>query len=312
MKRAMAAWALLLCLSLSACGTSEGANAPSPLGQAAGLDENAALLTVDGREIPAWQYLYWLAEDCALLEERCEEAEEPLDWTKPSMAGTTLEALVKETALSDTALCAVIDAWAEAYHCNVTEADTPAAAATAYLTEEQGRILSAWGQQYSKLYQLYQTPGSPLSPTEGELALFERESGLLAAERLLIPFNGERAAAQQQAERLFAQINGAEDAEAAFTALLAEYGGVMTAADWTPSLLDAAAALAVGQRSGIIETDMGFVLLRRLPTDQAALRETHFDSLLQGAADSSVIKVSAEYEALRPGEFYTALSSFTP
>lgn len=309
MKRRWLLW--LLCLLLTGCGASE-AEAPSPLGQAAGIEVDTPLLTIDGREIPAWKYLYWLAADCALLAERCAEAGEPLNWTTPAPDGTTAEELVKTAALSDTALYAAVEAWAETYGCTLTEverAELPERSVP-YLTAEQSRTLAETGQQYVKLYQLYQTSGSPLAPTERELALFERESGLLAAERLLVPLNGDREAARRQASALFAQINGAEDPDTVFAALLTEHsGGVMTAADWTPTLLDAAAELDAGQFSGILEAEDGFSILRRLPTDQAALREAHFDALLRAAADSGTIQVTEAYTALRPAAFWAALTA---
>ena len=93
-----------------------------------------------------------------------------------------------------------------------------------------------------------------------------------------------------------------------FDALLTETGGaLLEEADWTPSLQDAVAALEPGQFSGIIETENGFVILRRLPADRDALREAYFDSLLQDIADASEIQVSSAYETLRPAAFWTAL-----
>ena len=171
--------------------------------------------------------------------------------------------------------------------------------------------------QYAKLYALYETPGSALAPAENELALFEQQTAPLTAERLLIPFESDREAARQQAAALFARLNAAElfahlntatDPAAAFDALLAETGGaLLEEADWTPSLQDAAATLEPGQFSGIIETENGFVILRRLPADRDALREAYFDSLLQDTADASEIQVSSAYETLRPAAFWTAL-----
>ena len=65
MKRYLAAVGLVLCLALSACNDGkEPVEQTSRLGEAAGLDEEAILLTVDGREIPAWRYLYWLGYIC--------------------------------------------------------------------------------------------------------------------------------------------------------------------------------------------------------------------------------------------------------
>lgn len=312
MKRIAAA---LLCLLLTACGA-EAQTAPSPLAQAAGLDENAPLLTVDGRTVPAWEYLYWLAEDCAQLEPRYAEAGEALDWTAPGPDGSTPEALVKAAALSDTALCATVSAWASAYDCEPSEAERTALSenTSLWLTADQSRALAEYGQQYIRLYRLYQTPGSPLAPAADELALFQRENGLLAAERVLISYNGDREAARQQISALFARVNGAEDPQAAFTALLTETGGgVMTAADWTPALTDAAAALDSGQLSGILETETGFAILRRLPDDEAALRETYFDALLLDAANVCDIQVSANYDALQAAVFWEKLKeSVTP
>lgn len=147
-----------------------------------------------------------------------------------------------------------------------------------------------------------------MAPAENELALFEQQTAPLTAERLLIPFESDREAARQKAAELFAHLNTAADPSAAFDALLAETGGaLLEETDWTPSLQDTVAALEPGQFSGIIETENGFVILRRLPADRDALREAYFDSLLQGAADASEIRVTSAYETLRPAAFWTAL-----
>ena len=265
---------------------------------------------IDGQNIPAWEYLYWLALDCRQMEERCEAAGEPVDWTAPLSEGGTLEDLVKADALADTALYAAVGTWAAAYGCTLTDAERNALPERhyAYLTLEQGRHLTETGVQYAKLYALYETPGSALAPAENELALFEQQTAPLTAERLLIPFESDREAARQKAAELFAHLNTAADPSAAFDALLAETGGaLLEETDWTPSLQDTVAALEPGQFSGIIETENGFVILRRLPADRDALREAYFDSLLQGAADASEIQVSSAYETLRPAAFWTAL-----
>ena len=265
---------------------------------------------IDGQNIPAWEYLYWLALDCRQMEERCDAAGEPVDWTAPLSEGGTLEDLVKADALADTALYAAVGTWATAYGCTLTDAERNALPERhyAYLTPEQGRHLTETGVQYAKLYALYETPGSALAPTESELALFEQQTAPLTAERLLIPFGSDREAARQKAAELFAHLNAAADPAAAFDTLLAETGGaLLEETDWTPSLQDTVAALEPGQFSGIIETENGFVILRRLPADRDALREAYFDSLLQDAADASEIQVSSAYETLRPAAFWTAL-----
>ena len=138
------------------------------------MDESETLLVIDGREIPAWQYLYWLAADCQQLEARCEAAETPLDWAAPLPDGGTYGELVKADALADTALYATVQTWAETYGCTLTAEERAALPERTYpfLTAEQGRVLTETGQAYVKLYALYQKPDSPLAPAEGELELF--------------------------------------------------------------------------------------------------------------------------------------------
>lgn len=310
MKRTYAILGLILCLTLSGCGGSAQENTGSVLGQAAGLDETDPLLIIDGRKISAWQYLYWLAMDCRELEERCEISGVSPDWSAPFPDGSTLEDLVKADALSDTALYAAVDAWAKAYGCTLTEREYAALPERSYpyLTAEQGRVLTVIGREYAKLYALYEAPDSVLAPATGELELFEQESGYLTAEQIPVPTGGSRDAARQRAEELFARLNAAEDPETSFTTLLAETGGgALTDADWTDSLRDAAAALEPGQISGVIETDAGFSILRRLPSDEAAVRAAYFDALLQDAAETSSIQLTETYTALDASAFWSAV-----
>ncbi len=309
-KRGILCCFLPLCLLLTACGTTERqAAVPSPLGQAAGMDESEPLLVIDDREIPAWQYLYWLAVDCQRLESRYAESGVPLDWSAPAGDGT-LETAVKAAALEDTVLCAVVASWSDSYGRALTEAEEAALPAreVPFLSEAQSRWLTALGQQYAALYQLYETPDSPLAPEAEALARFEETDGFLKAQRLLIPKNGDRESAYQQITALFARINSAQDANAAFADALAETGGdVMADTDWTDSLREAASALEPGQLSGILETEAAFVILRRLPTDQAALRQAHFESLLQSAGADASVRAAEAYSRLSPSEFWSRL-----
>lgn len=298
---------LLLCAVLSGCGSREEAAAAPVLGQAAGLDENGILLVIDGREIPAWQYLYWLASDCRQLEEQCAAAGTEPDWDLPLGTGETLAERVKADALADTALYAAVQAWAEEWGCTLTEEEQAALPRRDYpwLTETQGRILTETGQEYARLYALFQEADSPLAPTAEELEQFGREHGFLRAEGIPVPAGGDRETAGQRAAELFGRVNGAEDSSAAFDALLKETGGgELTEADWTDALRDAAAVLEPGQISGVLETDAGFWILRRLPTDTAAVGEAYFDRLLQDAAETSRIQCAQEYGTLNPAAFW--------
>ena len=168
-------------------------------------------------------------------------------------------------------------------------------------------MLAETAALYGKLYELCKTPGSPLYPAAGELEAFEAAGDFLEAERLLVPFSGDRDADRSHTAELFSEINSAADPAAAFETLMTDCGGTMTEADWTPSLRDAALALEPGQVSGILEGAAGYLILRRLTTDEETLRSAHFDSLLRAAAADCVVQVSDAYEALQPGKFMAAL-----
>ena len=114
MKMRMTCLALLLCLLLTACGGKEpdSQGRTSLLGEAAGLEEEEVLVTVDGREVPAWRYLYWLAWTCGQMRERYESSGTALDWDTP-VSGGTLAQYVKDQALADTVLYAVVENLAE-------------------------------------------------------------------------------------------------------------------------------------------------------------------------------------------------------
>ena len=91
MRNRMLCLALTLCLLLTACGGSEE---DAPKGQAslseksAEVEEEAVLLTVDGREVAAWQYLYWLRQSCRTIAAEYAAAGMEPDWTQQTENGT--------------------------------------------------------------------------------------------------------------------------------------------------------------------------------------------------------------------------------
>lgn len=326
MRKRIAALALALCLGLSGCaGKPEETNA-SLLGQAAGLGEDVALLTVDGREVPAWRYLYWLAFTCAQIREKYKDAGLTLDWNAP-VTGGTLANYAKDQALANTALYATVENWAERYGCTLSETERAALAeAWAEQTEARGgeevyleeladlgldrlrsEELTEVGMLYAKLYDLCLTEGSEL---------FERLNTVegLTVDRIFIRAGEDREAARERVAEVFSRLNGAEDPAAAFPALAAE--GDDTAGPRTllpgdgslpPSLEEAAQALKEGQFSGILESEEGFSILRRLAAEGTAPTEEAFDQLLQAAAREALVKTVPAYDLLDAAAFDAAL-----
>lgn len=304
--------ALTLCLLLTACGGREAEDSrgrASLLAQAANIEEEEILLVVDGREVPAWRYLYWLAYLCDRMQRQYEQAELPLDWAA-TVSGGTLADYARDQALADAVLYATVENWAEEYGVTAETAGDTAGLPEEGLTAEQMAELEWVGQLYAALYDLYCTPDSPLAPSEEELRRFAEENGWLTVERILIPYGEDREAARDRAAEVFARINGAENQGTAFSELAGE-GGTLTlqTGDGTlsTSLEDAAAALEEGQFSGILESEEGFALLRRGKTNTEAAREAHFDALLQMAAERAEIAVTEAYRELDIPSFHNAL-----
>ncbi len=319
MKKQLAVLALS-CLCLTACGGQNAPPADAParpatvLETASGLTEEEILLTIDGREVPAWRYLYWLAYTCDRLAERYAQSALPLDWSAP-VPGGTLADYAKDQALANTALYTVVENWADAYGCTLPEnqdSSEPALPALG-LSDTQLRQLEDVGRRYAALYDLYHTQGSALAPTAEDLAAYGEESGAMTLDRILVSGGDDREAARQRISELFSQLNSAEDQAAAFSNLAAagdDTAGPRTVLPETSpldeTLLAAAKTMAEGQCSGILESEEGFSILRRLPLDTAALMDSCFDALLESAAQQAQVAASPAYEALDAAAFYDA------
>ena len=324
MKKRTAALALALCLVLSGCAPKREDPESSLLGRAAELGEDVALLTVDGREVPAWRYLYWLAFTCDQIREKYQSTGLTLDWQAPVTGGSLAE-YAKDQALANTALYATVENWAERYGCVLSESERAALAETwaeqaeahggeaAYLEELaslgldrlRAEELTEVGMLYAKLYDLCLTEGSELS------GLLDA-ADTLTVDRIFIQAGEDREAAREKAASVFSQLNGAEDPSAAFPALAAEGDDAagprpLLPGTLPPSLEEAAKALEEGQFSGILESEEGFSILRRL-TSEGTAGET-FDQLLQAAAGEALVRTAPAYDRLDAAAFDAALAS---
>lgn len=336
MRKRVTILALVLCLTLTACGGREDSQGQTSfLGRAAGIREDAVLLTVDGREVPAWRYLYWLAYTCDRVRERYEENGLKLDWDTP-LGGGTLADYARDQALADTALFATVENWAERYDCGLTGEDQTvleedwaekaadhggeeaylAVLADLGLDQARAKELSGVGQMYAKLYALSSTTGSALAPDQGALQEFAASQNVLTVDRILVSAGADKEAARQRAAEMFSQLNSAADQLAKFTELAA--AGDDTTGPRTlrpgdgvldPALEEAAGALAEGQCSGILESGEGFSILMRLPTDPASVSADYFDQRLQSAAESTAVETTEAYGKLDIAGFYRSLQA---
>lgn len=75
-----AALACALLLTLAACGGKGTPPGDDLLSRASGTPSDEPGLAVDGREVEAWRYLYWLAYTCDSIQTAYDDAGTELDW----------------------------------------------------------------------------------------------------------------------------------------------------------------------------------------------------------------------------------------
>lgn len=299
---------LLLILALTGCTAAP----PAPETDTPPDPEPApvAAFTVEDQAVPVWAYRYWLDLACQQATSLYEAAGEVPDWTADGP--DSLSAQVREQAMADAALYAIVDDWAADWGCDLTAEDQiqldqlwqERAAAhggeEAYLrsladrglTADQARQLAQTGQRYQKLHAAALDPQNPHAPTPEALSAFGEESGICTVDR--IQTTGEDA--RHRIEVLFSRLNAAPDPQAAFGGLAQEgddHTGPRTCrpGDETlpPALQDAARDLKPGQHSGILESGEGYAILLRLPTDLTALVPQWLDAQLLSAVQAAQI-----------------------
>ena len=282
-------FSIFLLLLLTGC-----AAAPTPPPELPPPDEEPAL-TVNGREVPLWLYRYWMNRAC----EQAEAADQEH---------------ARRQAIADTALCAVVDAWAQDWGVALTAEDHSQleilwqhraethGGEDAYLeflaqqglTGEQARRLAETGQRYHRLHSAALDPDRPASPSDGELAAFAQTADVLCAAQLRTAGDD----ARHRIEQLFSRLNAAPEPQAAFFQLAEQEAAALPpqtflAGDGTlpPALENAVECLQPGQHSGILKASDGFTILLRLPPEREALIPLWLDSQLLNAAKSAEIQM---------------------
>ena len=334
-----AALACALLLTLAACGGKGTPPGDDLLSRVSGTPSDEPGLTVDGREVEAWRYLYWLAYTCDSIQTAYDDAGTELDWDAAFGEGTLAD-YAAEQALADTVLYAVVENMAEDQDCALTEEDraameadwTAAAEAAggedAYLTDlgrlgldrTRAETLAATAYLYDRLRQSAGDPESGAYPTAEDLAAFGADSGYLTLDFIRVDAGDDAEAARARAGEAFSKLNGSAAPENDFAVLAATYsddpdrdqyphGRTFRAGEGTlPAAAEEAALdLEEGQWSGIVEADGSFYILLRLPLDASATAAEWFDWRLQSAAEAAEVKWTSTLEDLDAGEFWSAL-----
>lgn len=261
--------ALILTLTVCAgCGekpsNEDGSGTPTPTGLyygITGIDPAATVMTVDGNEISAELYFYWVAYNCSSLEYEITMynayaglyseligEDGKLLWNAGFTDNMTLGQYAVSQAERTIQFYAVVENVAKRHGITLTQEDETALdeyfAATAEqaggeevflenlelmgITQDTFRYVTASSYLYNHLVELVQQEGSELYlPLEDY-----RQYGAYADHILLMTRNAETgealseeeaAAKRQTAEDLLAQLQAAEDVESLFAQLADEY-----------------------------------------------------------------------------------------
>ncbi|MBQ0037997.1 MAG: peptidyl-prolyl cis-trans isomerase [Clostridiales bacterium] len=302
------------------------------------IHPDARLLQINGRDISAEEYLYWLAYDCEYLTSTTKE----LDWNSEIANGITYAQYAKTDALETVKLYTVVRQWAEDAGITLSDEDQ------AQLEAQRQQYVAYYGSEdaydqqiqllgigknaldsinavyflYAHVLQQFCTKGSALYPGDDVLQGFADENGYLTVKLLYIPTDGLENQAAIDAQKSTAikyaeELQKAKDVDAVYDKLAKklnleypENGLTMTADDASldAKLMKALAAMKEGEVSDVISCDNGYYVAIRMPLDQEAVAADYFEIQLQAARDSATVGFNEKlYDSIDAGTFYTHL-----
>lgn len=269
-----------------------------------GIDPAAAMLTVEGREVSAEQYLYWVldaAEYVAREFPDLKEADGSLKWTEEAEPGVTVKDYILRDALDTAKMYVIVEKWAEDYGVTLSEEseealtrELDAAAEQMGGQEAMERYLASRGigpetyRWMARLFYLYanmlaltKEEDSPLYITDEVLYQYEDVTPeTVLADHILLLYpeeESQRAAARESMEEVLAAIRADKDPAAAFQYVADNYSedegrayypnGYLVTADapYVQVFKDTALSLEEYEISDVVESEFGWHILMRKP-----------------------------------------------
>lgn len=278
--------------------------------QALGVPGDTVLLTVNGADVTAEEYLYWLGYLTSYYDMMLAYSGEPLDFAGEVEEGLTWDEALKSDARSNAILLALVPGMAEEYGVSLTDDDLQSVADShaanieaaggkemyAYRLQMMG-VSDATALRIDLVSALYEKVAAAwleqevAALSDEEVTAYLADHDLLRAKHILISTTDDagepldeagKAAAKAQADELVAQLRADPDC---FDALMAEYsadpgsaaypdGYLFTAGDMVSEFEDATRALAIGEISEPVESAYGYHIILRLEPNSDSLRQT--------------------------------------
>ena len=287
-----------------------------------GIRRDAPLVTVDGREVAAEDYLFWLSQSVS-LQQQYGNLLEDADW-EADLGGTTAAEYVKNDALQAVTYLAVVSNKAQEYGITLTEQNV-------YLVQDL----------YSKLNE-----DGELEPTDEAMDAFLEDQGIYRVKHILLStrretgetdeygypvyedFSEEETAqVQQEAQALVDELRAADDLEALFDQRMNERSddtrdesGNLLYTEYTassgqmlPEFEEASLALEVGELSEPVKSDYGYHIILRLDADTEDTRAQYpgyrFQQMTQEWIDAAEVTTDAAYDTIDPKNYSEQLSA---
>lgn len=328
-----------------------------------GFAQDTPLLTVNGAPVSAEEYLYWLGNMTAYYQMMYTySGGGTLDLGEVLYGGTdgepavTWDEQLKEVAYQNSALLAVTPQAAAHFGVSLDQEDL------AELVEQRkSNIENAGGEAeyarqlqsmgindrtafrldraaalFSKLQEVYlekvRTEGDPEAITDGDMAEYFEENGILRAKHILLLTkdlatnedydDAKKAEQRAKAENILAQLRADPTR---FDALMRENsedtglesypdGYLFGPNEMVKPFEEGTKALEVGAISDIVESTYGYHIIQRLDPDCEESRgdcaDWKFNRMMEEWVNNAAVEKAPEYDAFTTDDYYSALLKF--
>ena len=329
----------LLVAGLTACAPGAPEVDPSDVAyQTAGVTRDTVLFTVDGTEVTADEYLFWLLQSVASAKQSGYLADD--DAWEEELNGVPTAEYLKEDARNTSVLYTTVSNHAAAAGLTLQEyLDQQCISEAAFRKLNQVPYLA-------RSLQTQMEEAGELTAQDADLDAMVEEAGYYKAKHILLAFpenedgsaatDEQKAAVKAEADQLLAQIRTAADPLAEFDKVMNERsedgrdennqlyapdGYLAYAGQMVPQFESAAKALAVGEISEPVETDYGYhIILRQDFTDEerqqlrdsmaAIYPDYAMSKLNEQWVEEAKVEVKPAYEKLDPNSFYKNMVAF--
>ncbi|MDE6259330.1 MAG: peptidyl-prolyl cis-trans isomerase [Oscillospiraceae bacterium] len=302
----------------------------------AGMSAGDTVLTVNGEDVPADLFLYWLDYNCYYFMSYYGMIGLSLSDYANDMIEESVYFCISQTLLRQKAAelgCLPTDAQVKEAQDSL-DAETREMLQSGYgLSDDSINVLVLSNAYYDNLL-----AALTHEPDEQELDEYLDSLGVFAVKHILLkttddsnqPLPDDQIAAKKaQADDLLSQLQGASDLEAKFDELMNEYsedGGLATNPDGyvfsaNDSLVggfrEATLALEIGGLSGVVETDYGYHIMLRLPLTEETkaeygvnFRADALEGLVRQWQDAADVTRADALSTLDPEDFYNRLTVY--